>query len=237
MRVLPVFRPFLSIAILAGAAMFAACRFVTVTKAPDQGRLNGMPMVFREDFEKGADRWIPNDPAAWKLAEEGGNHYFSQFQQSKYEPPFRSPFNFARIKDLKVGTCIVDARVQQMGAVAGESHRDMVIVFGWQDPAHFYYAHIGKEGDDYSHQIHIVNGAPRASILKSRTKGVDWGTGWHNLRLARNVESGAIDVYLDDFEHPVLSASDTTFGAGGIGLGTFDDIGNIDDIRIYAAGN
>jgi hypothetical protein len=35
-------------------------------------------------------------------------------------------------------------------------------------------------------------------------------------------------------KNPVLSANDKTFGAGGVGFGTFDDIGNIDEITIFA---
>lgn len=215
------------------AAMLSACTFVSVKSVVGQAKLNGLPLIFQEDFEHGAGRWAPTDPNAWKIADENGDHVYSQFQQSKYEPPFRSPFNIALIKNLKAGTCIVDLRMEQMGAVAGENHRDMVIVFGWQDSAHFYYAHLGKTGDDASHQIHIVNGAPRVSIIKNRTQGVDWGTGWHNVRLIRNIETGAIDVYFDDMAHPALSANDKTFGAGGFGFGTFDDIGNIDDVTIY----
>jgi hypothetical protein len=162
----PLLRPVAGCVLLLAAA---GCRITTVTPVAGQGRLNGMPIVFQEDFEHGAARWIPTDPNAWRIVAENGDHVYSQYRQSQYVPPFRSPFNYARIKDLSVGSCVIDARMEQMGAVAGESHRDMVIVFGWQDPAHFYYAHLGKTADDASHQIHIVNGADRRPIVRERT--------------------------------------------------------------------
>ena len=36
-------------------------------------------------------------------------------------------------------------------------------------------------------------------------------------------------VYFDDMNKPMMTAQDTTFGAGQIGIGTFDDSGNFDD--------
>ena len=62
------------------------------------------PVLLTEDFEKGADRWKPTDAAAWKIEEVAGGHAFSQFvKQSKYEPPHRSPYNIALLKDVIVG--------------------------------------------------------------------------------------------------------------------------------------
>jgi hypothetical protein len=40
-------------------------------------------------------------------------------------------------------------------------------------------------------------------------------------------------VYFDDMEKPLMTARDTTFGAGQIGLGTFDDNGNFDDVKLH----
>ena len=37
-------------------------------------------------------------------------------------------------------------------------------------------------------------------------------------------------VYFDDMTKPLMTAQDTTFGAGEIGIGTFDDSGNFDDV-------
>lgn len=192
---------------------------------------NGLPLVFFDDFESGAGRWTQTDPNAWKVIEQDGNHVYSQYRESQYEPPVRSPLNIARIKDLKVSDFVVQARMEQTGREYG--HRDMCVFFGYQDPSHFYYTHIATAADDAAHTIHIVNGAPRTPIAQERTKGVDWSTGYHDVRVVRNVSTGSIEVYFDDMSKPIMRATDKTFGAGGIGFGTFDDTGNIDNVIIW----
>lgn len=192
---------------------------------------NGLPLVFFEDFESGVGRWTQTDPNAWKLVSENGNHAYSQHQASRYEPPVRSPFNIAWVENLSVSDFVLEAKMEQTSHEYG--HRDMCVFFGYQDPSHFYYVHIATVADDAAHSIHIVNGAPRTSIVRQRTKGVDWSTGYHTVRVVRDVSVGSIEVYFDDMDEPILQAEDTTFGSGGIGFGTFDDTGNIDDVIVW----
>ena len=193
--------------------------------------MNGLPLAFFEDFESGAGRWTQTDPNAWKVTSTGKGHVYSLHQQSKYEPPVRSPFNIARIDDLKVSDFVVQARMEQTSREYG--HRDMVVVFGYQDPSHFYYAHIATKADAVAHSILIVNGAPRVSIVKERTEGADWGTGFHDVRVVRNATTGSIEVFFDNMDKPIMRAEDRTFLSGGIGFGSFDDTGNIDDVIVW----
>lgn len=193
--------------------------------------VNGMPLVFSEDFESGSDRWIATDSKAWKVVEENGNRVFALHAQSDYEPPVRSPKNIARIKDLVVGDFVLEARMKQTGREYG--HRDMCIFFGYQDPSHFYYVHLATKADAHANSIFLVNGEPRVSIAHERTDGTDWGAGYHTIRIERDTKEGTIVVYYDDMTKPVMKTTDRTFLQGGIGFGSFDDTGNIDDVRIW----
>lgn len=197
-------------------------------------KMNSLPLVFFEDFESGAGRWTQTDPNAWKITSTDEGHVYSLHQQSKYEPPVRSPFNIARIRDLNVSDFVVQARMEQVGREYG--HRDMVVVFGYQDPSHFYYAHIATKADSVAHSILIVNGEPRVSIVKERTEGTDWSTGFHDVRVVRDIESGSIEVFFDNMDKPIMTAVDKTFLSGGIGFGSFDDTGNIDDVIVWGKG-
>src|SRR5262249_10372579 len=94
-------------------------------------------LLFEDDFERGADHWQPTDPAAWKIIRTGQGQHYSQFQMSKYKPPFRSPFNIALIKGLKVTDLVLQAKVLSTGKE--DPLRDMCLFFGYQDPVHFYY--------------------------------------------------------------------------------------------------
>ena len=47
------------------------------------------------------------------------------------------------------------------------------------------------------------------------------------------MDSGEIAVYFDDMDRPVMTAIDKTFAWGQVGIGSFDDTGNFDDVRVY----
>ena len=49
----------------------------------------------------------------------------------------------------------------------------------------------------------------------------------------RDVDSGKIDVFFDDMETPVMTAVDKTFTWGQVGIGSFDDTGNFDNVLVY----
>lgn len=189
-----------------------------------------LPVLFEDNFTTGAERWEPTDAKAWKVIDTKEGKAYSQFQQSKYKPPHRSPFNFALIKDLSVTDFVFDARLQSTGKDG--PHRDMCLFFGYQDPAHFYYVHIAKRADDHANQIFIVNGEPRKKISMKTTEGTPWDDAWHRVKIIRSVADGRIEIYFDDLKTPIMTATDKTFAWGRVGIGSFDDSGNWTEIRL-----
>jgi hypothetical protein len=190
-----------------------------------------LPLVFADDFAKGAERWQPSDPAAWKIVKTDKGQYYSQFKQSKYKTLHRSPFNFSLVKDLKVTDFVLKAKVLSTGKDG--DHRDMCLFFGYQDPAHFYYVHMAKKADDRANQIFIVNGADRVKISTKSSKGTPWDDKWHDVKIARHVEDGTIEVYWDDMKTPIMTAADKTFLWGQVGVGSFDDSGHWSDVKVH----
>jgi hypothetical protein len=193
----------------------------------------GLPLVFADDFESGdAKHWEPTDPKAWRVVKQGGNHVYNQYvKKSNYEPPVRSPFNRSLIRDVTVGDFVLDVRLQS--TTPDYNHRDLCLFFGFQDAAHLYYVHLGKKTDDHANNIFIVNGEPRKKISLTTTAGTDWSDDWHHARVVRDVKTGKIEVYFDDMETPVMTAVDKTFVWGRVGLGSFDDTGNFDNVLLY----
>ncbi len=197
--------------------------------------VGGMPIRFQTDFEDPADakRFEPTDPKAWKVAEQGGNRVFAlTVRQSNYKPKQRSPYNIALVKDLDAGSVVVDVRLQS--AMTDYGHRSLCLFFNYVDPSHFYYVHFGKEADPHANQIFIVNGADRTAISKTTTEGTPWDDEWHHARVFRDAETGDISVFFDDMTKPVMTANDETFTSGQVGIGSFDDAGNFDEVVIYA---
>jgi len=190
-----------------------------------------LPLIFEEGFENGAELWEPTDAKAWKIKETDKGNVFSQFEKrSKYEPPHRSPYNMALLKDIHVSDFVLDADVLSTHEDYG--HRDVCLFFGYQDPAHFYYVHLGKKTDDHANQIFVVNDAPRTKISTKTTPGTNWDEQWHHVRIVRDTSSGSIEIFYDDMKTPVMTATDKTFLWGRVGVGSFDDTGDWDNIKL-----
>ena len=192
--------------------------------------MTALPLVFEEHFDAGVDRWQPTDAQAWKIVDSRQGKAYSLFRQSEYKPPHRSPLNFSLLRDLVVSDLVLEADV--LSTVKDYGHRDMCLIFGYQDPAHFYYVHFGKQTDDHANQIFIVNDAAREKISTKTTPGTAWDDNWHHVKLARDAQSGAIAVYFDDMQSPVMTAADKTFAWGQMGLGSFDDLGDWDNVLV-----
>jgi hypothetical protein len=190
-----------------------------------------LPVVFQEDFEHGAERWQPQDAKQFEVKKTDSGHVYSQFvKKSAYKGPHRAPFNVAIQKDVTVGDMEFVGRVRSTHV--DYPHRDAVVVFGYQDPAHMYYVHFGKRADEHANQIFIVNGADRKKISLTSTAGTDWDDNWHTVKIVRNPSDGTIEIYFDDMQKPVMTANDKTFAHGRIGVGTFDDTADWDDITL-----
>ena len=57
---------------------------------------NRLPIVYEDNFEKGAAPWQPTDPNAWKIERTERGQVYSQFKKkSNYKPPHRSPYNLS----------------------------------------------------------------------------------------------------------------------------------------------
>lgn len=198
----------------------------TSTAAPPE-----FPVVVKEDFEQGADRWEPKDTSQWKVKTTDQGKVFSLFEKKgKYQPPHRSPVNICLLRDVVVSDFDLTAKVLSTHPDYG--HRDSVIVFGYQDPAHFYYVHLATKTDDHANQIFIVNGEARKKISLTTTPGTKWDDNWHTLRVKRDTKTGTIEIFFDDLEKPVMTARDEHFQQGRIGIGSFDDTSDWDEIEL-----
>ncbi len=190
-----------------------------------------LPIVFQEDFEKDASHWQPFDEKQWSRKKTDKGFVYSQHEKtSTYKPPHRGPTNVALLKEVVVGD--FDLAAKALSTHEDYDHRDAVLVFGYQDPAHFYYVHFGKQADDHANQIFIVDGAARTKISLTSIAGTAWDDQWHNVKIVRRTGEGTIEIYFDDLKKPVMTAKDKTFAWGQIGLGTFDDTSDWDDIEL-----
>ncbi len=224
-------REWLLLVVLAALTMVLPAQ-QRLAQGGEKKTLDGLPLLYSEDFEKGADRWRPTDATAWDVVEGRGGKVYSQHKRkSDYKPPHRSPLNISLLKDLNVADFVLTAKVRS--TIADYGHRDVCLFFGYQDAAHFYYVHLGKKADDHANQIFIVNDAPRIKISTKTTTGTDWDDAWHDVKIVRRAQGGTIEIYFDDMKNPVMTAANDVFRWGRVGVGSFDDTGQWDDVKIY----
>lgn len=199
--------------------------------AAAQETLDGLPLVFSEDFEKGTDRWETTDPKSWFVQEESGNKTFGLNKRvSDYQPKVRSPHNIALINDVKLTSFVLTFKVRSTKDTG--NHRDCCVFFGYIDAEHFYYAHLGAKPDPASGQIMIVNGEPRRPLTENK-KEVAWDDKWHTVKVRRDYAGGTIAIFFDDMVKPHMQVSDKTFAEGRLGIGSFDDMNTFDDVQLY----
>lgn len=198
----------------------------------------GYERVYGQDFAvKGARYELDvSDPKAWEwhMDSQATSTWIEAARGSDYQPPHRSPHTIALIRNLEVRDFVFELDVMNTAPASRGGHRDLCFFFGWQDPANFYYVHLAPGPDDHAHNVFLVDDAARRRVGEVPAQGIDWGEGWHRVRLERTLEDGMIRVYFDDMQTPVVEALDTTHGWGRLGFGTFDDSGRYTDVQVFA---
>lgn len=188
--------------------------------------------VYETEFTSTDDWKFVDDSWKQKKIEGGGEVLSLHKKKSNYKPKVRSPTHLALLKEKKFTDFRLD--VQAFSTHKDYGHRDVCLFFGYKSPTEFYYVHLGKVTDDRCNQIFVVNNADRTKISTMTSIGTNWDGNWHDVRIERDAISGDIRVYFDDMLNPVMVANDKTFTEGQVGLGSFDDTAEFDNLRVYA---
>ncbi len=192
------------------------------------------PLV-TDDFEdEGNQKWEPNIPENWQIGGEQGARIY-QLIAPGTPGEIRAPTSWSLLKESDVSGFIFTGYLQCASPV-DNPHRDMVILFHYQDPTHFYYVHFSAVSDDLHNIIGLVNGADRVRISReapgeSEARLTDMR--FHAFKVSCDGVTGQIKAYLDDMQTPILTAQDKTLDHGLAGVGSFDDTGSFDAIRLW----
>jgi hexosaminidase len=194
-----------------------------------------LPFLFLDDFEGGETQaWKPNFPQNWRVDTEEESRAFHLVAPGEMGAVV-APTSWAVLKGFDVGSFALTGQVK-CKADPENPHRDMVIVFHFQDPTHFYYVHFSASSDDKHNIIGLVDGKDRVKInMEPAGKTVPrlLDSEFHDFRVSYDAESGKILVYMDDMITPLMTAVDKTFTYGLVGIGSFDDTGCFDNIKLW----
>jgi hypothetical protein len=189
---------------------------------------------WRWDFDSDPlDKWEKIGTGEWRQTELPDRRGVLELSKSGKPPakPVRRPANILLAPTPAVGDFTVDliARSLQFERKGA----DIVIIFGYQDPFNFYYAHISNDVNPVHHVIMKVEGDKemRSAIQLEEKPVAALKDGWQRIRLTRSSE-GDVKVYVDDMENPTLSAKDAKWLSGRIGVGSFNDAAQFDAIKV-----
>ena len=213
-------------------ALAAAAGLLTIGCRPNEP---GLSLVAACDFEKGeAEGWQANEPSHWRVVDEGGSKAYELTAAG--EPGLvRAPTSWSLWTGHDVASFEFSGRVRCHTDPA-TAVRDMCILFHFQDPTHFYYVHFAGSSDGVHNIIGLVDGADRVKInVEPAGASVFRLTDreWHAFKVVCDAETGEIRAYLDDMTEPILTARDRTLGHGLVGIGSFDDTGAFDDLKLF----
>lgn len=189
-----------------------------------------------DDFSAGWDRWQPLQAANWELRRDGDNPYLALVKPgvvppTPERPGVRRPAEFVLLKDRRWREVTLTAKVQSLRPTTLKG-RDVVLLFGWQDDGHGYYVHLSNDSNGGTHNVIVrVDGTTRKAIQQPPKPAPCLTDGWHTARVSLSAE-GAIKVFFDNLEEPLMTAQDTTYRDGMVGLGAFDDPAAFDDVVV-----
>jgi len=181
-----------------------------------------------DSFEDGsADGWAPQILARWEVKQDEGDMAY-YLNTTIFESPGEGRLGEYSLLLAEYGDFTFTAQAKLGDDVASNAFADYAVVFGFQDENNYYYAMFNNDQD--ATQLFRVVGGSR-EVLATATS--DWLTDnlYHSIDVSR--VGSEINVSFDG--NLVMSASDSTFGVGQVGVGSFNDSAYFDDVRVVAS--
>ena len=147
------------------------------------------------------------------------------------EPPPgqpRRPTKFALLDSRPYRSVTIEGEVKRNG-------RSLILVYAWQDEAHYNYAHLSSDAAEkqnvHNGMFHVFGGE-RVRISSLEGPGSLTTADWIPFKLVFDGESGRCYVEVNGKRNPSLEAVDLSLRWGRVGLGSFDETGDFRAIRI-----
>lgn len=186
---------------------------------------------FRTDFSDGLGPWQKSPSGNWEIITDGDNKVAGLTEAGVQPGGVRRPTGFLLLPQFNWTNYALNLRTKTLEP-ASTVQRDVVLIFGYVDSTHFYYTHISSDSDDKFHNIIMkVDGSNRSTIDQQQLPEARLTDDWHDLRVEHDA-NGLIRVFVDDMNTPLMTAEDSSYPAGSVGFGCFDDRALFDDVQI-----
>ena len=173
--------------------------------------------------------WTVPNAQDWKVSSENGHPMLQLLVGREPAPGPRRPDQFALLDAPPVSKMTLDADVRP-------TKRSLIIVFAYQDPAHFDYVHFSADTaakQPVHNGVFHVFGGERVRI--SSTAGpaafnaIDK---WFHIKVQWNGATGEVQGFVDGTPVLALHAVDLSLKQGTVGLGSFDETGDFKSVTV-----
>lgn len=195
-----------------------------------------LSLIFLSQLLCGADtlsvfghEWDVVQAADWKIGVENGSETLELVTPRGPAPGPRRPIQFALARTVAYHQVDLELDVRPRG-------RSLMLVFAYQDPAHFDYAHLsidtGLKQPMHNGIFHVFGGE-RVRISSQQGPPAFAATNkWYHAVLVWDGTKGTVQVSVDGRQVPALRAVDLSLSSGRIGLGSFDEVADFHNLRI-----
>jgi hypothetical protein len=187
--------------------------------------LLAMQALAADTVEIFGHKWFVPNAADWST----GNAVLHLLVGREPLPGPRRPFQFALTDTPSFRQVFVDADAQPL-------KRSLIMVFAYQDDAHFNYVHFSTDKADktavHNGVFHVYGGervrisnieGPAAFAAPNR---------WYRLKLAWSGVTGDVQGFVDGNSVPALHAVDLSLRYGKVGLGSFNETADFKNVTI-----
>ena len=182
--------------------------------------------------QEAARDWDPLTDSKWDFADGA----VVMTERGTAPPGPRRPFEYAVVTKGREFTNLSYRAEVRVDEPVTRNDRDVVLIWNYQSPTRFYYAHLSQDNTIYPHNgIFVVDDSDRRRIDDQWTGTVGappaiTDTDWHDVRVDYCAATGAVEVYVDGATEPLMTATDTTFSGGRAAFGSFDNYGRVRDV-------
>lgn len=174
-------------------------------------------------------QWTVPDNADWQIDREDGAAVMHLVKARDALPGPRRPIQFALTDVPRYRKLTVEADVKPLG-------KSLILVFAYQDPAHFNYAHLsidtGKQVPVHNGIFHVYGGERVRISDPDGPPAFPQNNRWYHATLTHDAQTRTVAVTVDGKPVPALHAVDVSLGAGKVGLGSFDETAKFKNVKI-----
>jgi pectate lyase len=164
-------------------------------------------------------------PERWAVTDDDDNLRYSIITTDYSEQSGSRLGEYALVNNATYGDFHFTAEVKSTENFSINAGADYDVVFGYQDVNNYYYMMFHYNASQ-TQLFKVVNGVRQTLATASQAAFADYF--YHTIEVVRAETS--IDVSVDG--NLILSTTDSTFGPGKVGIGSFNDMASFDDITI-----